>query len=94
MDFLSIAESDAVLGDERSHAGDVVNRVLLEVSLIDSVEALDVGVSLVLERVPVKGRGGNIRESVLLGIMNGLSNRGWYQSGEKKSDMRENLSCC
>lgn len=74
MDLLSVSESDTVLGDEGRHAGDVLDRVLLEVTLIDAVEALDVGISLVLKSVPVKGRGGNIRESVLLGIMDGLGN--------------------
>lgn len=49
--------------------------VLLEVALIDSVEALDVGVSLVLQGVPVKSGRANIGESVLLGIMNSLGNR-------------------
>jgi hypothetical protein len=76
VNLFSVSKSNAVLAYERSHAGNVIDRILLEVTLVDSVETLNVGISLVLECVPVKSRGCNIRESILLGIMDGLGNRG------------------
>ena len=48
MDLFTIAEGDAIARDKGGHAGDILDTVLLEIALIDSVEALDVGVSLVL----------------------------------------------
>lgn len=75
MDLLAVAEGDTVVGDKGGHARDVVDMVLLEVALVDSVEALDVGVSLVLQGVPVKSGGSDLGKSVFLGIMNSFSNR-------------------
>ena len=74
MNFIAIAECNTVLGNERSHSGDVFDAVLLQVALIDTVKTLDVGISLVLEGKPVKLCRASLREAVLLGVIDSISN--------------------
>lgn len=74
VDLFAVAESDTVPGDKGSEARNVFDRVLLQVALVDAVQTLDVGITLVLQCVPVKGGGSNLREAVLLGVVDGLGN--------------------
>lgn len=78
VDLLAVAEGDTVLGDKRGEARDVVDRVLLQVALVDAVQTLDVGITLVLQCVPVESGGSNLGEAVLLSIVDGLGNGSWF----------------
>lgn len=73
--LLSISESNhLIFRDERGETRDVLDFVLLKISLIDAIESLDVGISLVLECEPVKIWRADLWETILLGVMDGLGN--------------------
>jgi hypothetical protein len=67
---------DDVLGDERGGSVEVFDLVVLQVLLVDSVQALDVGVTLVLEGGPVEGSGLLDGETVGLGLVDGFLDGG------------------
>jgi hypothetical protein len=67
---------DDMLGDERGGAVQVLDLVVVEVLFVDSVQALHVSVTLVLEGGPVKGGGFLDREAVVLGLLDGLGDGG------------------
>lgn len=50
--------------------------VVAEVALVNAIEALDVGVALVLESRPVEGGSLLDREAIGFGVVNGLGNSG------------------
>lgn len=77
-DLGSVVEShlSLVLGQELTPAVEVLDLVVGEVSLVYSVESLDVGIALVLECRPVEGRCLLDRETVGLGLVDGLGNGG------------------
>lgn len=77
-DLRSVIESHLglVLGQQLTPAVKVLDLVVDEVSLVDSVESLDVGVALVLECRPVEGGRLLDREAVGLGLVDGLGNGG------------------
>ncbi len=53
---------------------EVLDLVVVQVAFVDAIEALDVGVTLVLESRPVKGRRLLNGEAIGLGVMDGLGN--------------------
>lgn len=67
---------DLVLGEQSSPTVEVLDAVVLEISLVDAVEALDVGVSLVFEGRPVEGSGFLDVEAIGLGIVDSLGESG------------------
>jgi hypothetical protein len=54
----------------------VLDLVVVEVALVDAVEAVDVGVALVLEGRPVEGRRLLEVEAIRLGLVDRLGNGG------------------
>lgn len=77
-DLGSVVESHLglVLGQELTPAVEVLNLVIDEVSLVDSVESLDVGIALVLKCRPVEGSCLLDGEAVGLGLVDGLGQGG------------------
>lgn len=63
----------------------VLNLVVEEVALVDVIQALDVGVALVLEGRPVEGRRLLQAEAVGLGLVKGLG----YRSGVESYFLRD-----
>lgn len=71
-----LCDLDLVLGEEPAPAREVLDLVIAQVALVDAVEALDVGVALVLEVVPVEGGGLLDGEAVGFGVADGLGEGG------------------
>jgi len=94
---------DDVLGDERGSSIEVLDLVVLEVLLVDSIQTLDVGVTLVLEGGPVEGSSLLNREAIGLGFVDGLLDGGgvpgnllghtsvWSMS-EREDDVRDDAT--
>ena len=74
----AVVEDDfgGVGGEEVSAAVDVFHFVVVEIALVDAVEAGHVGVSFVFECVPVEGGRDLNREPVRFGLMDGFSDGG------------------
>ena len=76
---------------------DVLDLVVVEILLIDSVKTLDVGVTLVLKGCPVKRSSSFDRETIGFGFMDGFSNRGgipgdflWNTARSKNEELISN----
>jgi hypothetical protein len=67
---------DNVLGDERGGSVEVFDLVVLQVLLVNSVQTLDVGVTLVLEGGPVEGSSLLDGETVGLGLVDSFLDGG------------------
>lgn len=65
-----------VLVEKLGPAVQVFDRVLVEVALVDAIEALDVGITLGLEGRPVEGSRLLYGETVCLGVVDGLGEGG------------------
>jgi hypothetical protein len=67
-----LGDLDLILGQEAAPAVDVLDLIVVQIALVDAVEALDVGIALVLERGPVEGSRLLDGEAVCFAIVDSL----------------------
>ena len=77
-DTVTVLDFDSVLVDKASMAMKIFHFVVVKISLINTIQALDISISLILETFPVEAVLSSIDiKPILLGLAQGFSNGGY-----------------